>query len=102
MDIVTIKNAINTLEKIVSANNMSKIKDIVKEAVINFYESKMDSAIDADLSVLEINNVDIQDLVDEFGGNAPHSMNEYYRDGAYVPGNNTSIPASGEIKLTNC
>ncbi len=65
MDIVTIKNAINTLEKIVSANNMSKIKDIVKEAVINFYESKMDSAIDADLSVLEINNVDIQDLVDE-------------------------------------
>ena len=39
MDIVTIKNAINTLEKIVSANNMSKIKDIVKEAVINFYES---------------------------------------------------------------
>ena len=65
MDIVTIKNAINTLEKIVSANNMSKIKDIVKEAVINFYESKMDSAIDADLSVLEINNVDIQELVDE-------------------------------------
>ena len=65
MDIVTKKNAINTLEKIVSANNMSKIKDIVKEAVINFYESKMDSAIDADLSVLEINNVDIQDLVDE-------------------------------------
>ena len=65
MDIVTIKNAINTLEKIVSANNMSKIKDIVKEAVINFYESKMDNAIDADLSVLEINNVDIQDLVDE-------------------------------------
>ena len=65
MDIVTIKNAINTLKKIVSANNMSKIKDIVKEAVINFYESKMDSAIDADLSVLEINNVDIQDLVDE-------------------------------------
>ena len=65
MDIVTIKNAINTLEKIVSANNMSKIKDIVKEAVINIYESKMASAIDADLSVLEINNVDIQDLVDE-------------------------------------
>ena len=65
MDIVTIKNAINTLEKIVSANKMSTIKDIVKEAVIDFHENKMDSAIDADLSVLEINNVDIQDLVDE-------------------------------------
>tara|TARA_R100000458_G_scaffold51665_1_gene52699 strand:- start:312 stop:557 length:246 start_codon:yes stop_codon:yes gene_type:complete len=65
MDIVTIKNAIDALQGIVSANNMSKIKDIVKEAVINFHESKMDSAIDADLSVLEINNVDIQDLVDE-------------------------------------
>ena len=65
MDIVTIKNAIDTLERIVSANNMSKVKDIVKEAVITYHESKMDSAIDADLSVLEINNVDIQDLVDE-------------------------------------
>ncbi len=65
MDIVTIKNAIDVLEGIVSANKMSTIKDIVKEAVIDFHESKMDSAIDADLSVLEINNVDIQDLVDE-------------------------------------
>ena len=65
MDIVTIKNAIDALQGIVSANKMSTIKDIVKEAVIDFHESKMDSAIDADLSVLEINNVDIQDLVDE-------------------------------------
>ena len=65
MDIVTIKNAIDVLEGIVAANKMSTIKDIVKEAVIDFHENKMDSAIDADLSVLEINNVDIQDLVDE-------------------------------------
>ncbi len=46
--------------------------------------------------------ISIQSLVDEFGGNAPHSMNEYYRDGAYVPGNNTSIPTSGAISLSNC
>ena len=65
MDIVTIKNAIDVLEGIVSANNMPKIKDLVKQAVIEYHESKMDSSIDADLSVLEINNVDIQDLVDE-------------------------------------
>ena len=65
MDIVTIKNAIDVLEGIVSANNMPKIKDIVKQAVIEYHESKMDSSIDADLSVLEINNVDIQDIFDE-------------------------------------
>ena len=65
MDIVTIKNAIDVLEGIVSANKMSTIKDIVKQAVIEYHESKMDSSIDADLSILEINNVDIQDLVDE-------------------------------------
>ena len=46
--------------------------------------------------------ISIQSLVDEFGGNAPHSMNEYYRDGSYVPGNNTSIPTSGAISLSNC
>jgi len=65
MDIVTIKNAIDVLEGIVSANNMPKIKDLVKQAVIEYHESKMDSSIDADLSVLEINNVDIQDIFDE-------------------------------------
>jgi len=65
MDIVTIKNAIDVLEGIVSANNMPKIKDIVKQAVIEYHESKMDSSIDADLSILEINNVDIQDIFDE-------------------------------------
>jgi|TARA_R100001530_G_C4203967_1_gene125527 hypothetical protein len=65
MDIVTIKNAIDVLEGIVSATNMPKIKDIVKQAVIEYHESKMDSSIDADLSILEINNVDIQDIFDE-------------------------------------
>tara|TARA_R100000458_G_scaffold19400_1_gene17054 strand:- start:737 stop:952 length:216 start_codon:yes stop_codon:yes gene_type:complete len=66
MDIVTIKNAIDTLEGIVSANNMSKIRDIVRQAVTDFHASKMDSGIAADLSILEINDVpDIQDVFDE-------------------------------------
>ena len=46
--------------------------------------------------------ISIQSLVDEFGGNVPHSMSEYYRNGAYVPGNNTSIPESGTFSLSNC
>tara|TARA_R100000664_G_C2678060_1_gene87262 strand:+ start:265 stop:480 length:216 start_codon:yes stop_codon:yes gene_type:complete len=63
MDIVTIKNAINALEGIVTANKMSTIKDIIKEAVIEFHQNKMESSIDADLSVLEIDDIDIQDII---------------------------------------
>lgn len=45
-------------------------------------------------------NADIQA---EFGGSNPTSLSEYYRGGAYVPNhpNNTSIPTSGAIKLSN-
>jgi len=46
--------------------------------------------------------ISIQDLVDEFGGTAPHSMSEYYRDAGLVPGNNTSVPTSGAFSLTDC
>ena len=63
MDIVTIKNAINALEGIVTANKISTIKDIIKEAVIEFHQNKMESSIDADLSVLEIDDIDIQDII---------------------------------------
>ena len=45
--------------------------------------------------------ISIQSLVDEFGGTAPHGMNEYYRDGGEVPGNNTNVPTSGTISLSN-
>ena len=45
--------------------------------------------------------VSISDLVDEFGGTAPHSLSEYYRDAGLVPGNNTSVPASGLFRLSN-
>ena len=44
--------------------------------------------------------ITLQDLVDEFGGSAPHSLGEYYRNGSLVPGNNTSVPESGQISLT--
>ena len=46
-------------------------------------------------------SISISDIVGEFGGSAPHSMNEYYRGGSLVPahGNTTNIPTSGTIQL---
>lgn len=44
--------------------------------------------------------ITIQDLVNEFGGTAPHTLTEYYRNGDFVPGNNTNVPESGQISLT--
>ena len=44
--------------------------------------------------------IKISDIVDEFGGSAPHAMSEYYRNGGEVPGNNTNVPTSGQISLT--
>ena len=37
----------------------------------------------------------------EFGGSAPTNLTEYYRGGAYVTSNNTNVPTSGAIGLTN-
>ena len=37
----------------------------------------------------------------EFGGSNPIGLNEYYRNGAYVTPNNTSVPTSGAITLSN-
>jgi hypothetical protein len=47
--------------------------------------------------------IDIGDLVTEFGGDAPHSLTEYYRGGSLVPNTtaNASVPTSGAISLTN-
>ena len=48
--------------------------------------------------------ISITDLVTEFGGDAPHSLTEYYRGGSLVPNGpaaNNSIPTSGAISLTN-
>ena len=35
----------------------------------------------------------------EFGGSAPISLSEYYRNGAYVTSNNTGVPTSGAISF---
>lgn len=45
-----------------------------------------------------ISNLDIQN---EFGGSAPISLSEYYRGGPYTTSNNTSVPTSGAISLSN-
>jgi hypothetical protein len=37
----------------------------------------------------------------ELGGANPISLSEYYRDGAYTTTNNTSVPTSGVISLSN-
>lgn len=37
----------------------------------------------------------------EFGGSNPISLSEYYRGGAFVTGNNTSVPTSGTISISN-
>ena len=45
--------------------------------------------------------ITIADLVNEFGGSAPHALSEYYRNGGLVPGNNTNVAESGQISLTD-
>ena len=47
------------------------------------------------------NAISINSLVGEFGGSAPHAMNEYYRGGGLVAdhSNTSNIPTSGTIQL---
>ena len=45
--------------------------------------------------------ISMTDIVDEFGGSVPHSLSEYYRNGGAVPGNNTNVPTSGTISMSN-
>ncbi len=45
--------------------------------------------------------ITLQDIEDEFGGTGSVSLSEYYRNGAYVTSNNTSVPTSGAISLSN-
>lgn len=44
--------------------------------------------------------ITLQDIEDEFGGTGSISLSEYYRGGA-VTSNNTSVPTSGTISLSN-
>lgn len=45
--------------------------------------------------------IDFDDLQNAFGGSNPIQLNEYYRNGSFVPNNdiNSSIPTSGEIEI---
>ena len=45
--------------------------------------------------------IDMLDIVAEFGGSVPHSLSEYYRNGGNVPGNNTNVTTSGQISMSN-
>ena len=45
--------------------------------------------------------IDLKDLQDEFGGSNPISISEYYRGGSLVPTNNTDVPTSGTIALSD-
>lgn len=43
----------------------------------------------------------ISEIVSEFGGSAPHSLSEYYRNGPLAISNSINIPTSGRIGLGN-
>ena len=45
--------------------------------------------------------LDFTDLQDEFGGSNPISISEYYRGGSLVPTNNTDVPTSGTVALSD-
>ena len=53
------------------------------------------------MAIVSSGVISIQSLVGEYGGSAPHGMNEYYRGGGLVPNtsNTASIPTSGTIQL---
>lgn len=43
--------------------------------------------------------ISLTDFATEFGGTAPHSMSEYYRNGANVPSNNSNVPTAGAFRF---
>jgi hypothetical protein len=45
--------------------------------------------------------ITLADIQTEFGGSNPIGLNEYYRNGAYVTANNTGVPTSGQISVSN-
>lgn len=45
--------------------------------------------------------ITLNDIKTEFGGSTPVQLSDYYRGGAYVTTNNTNVPTSGAISLSN-
>jgi len=41
------------------------------------------------------------DIRDEFGGSAPHSLSEYYRNAGLVPSGNLDVPTSGSLSFSD-
>lgn len=44
--------------------------------------------------------ISLSQIQTEFGGANPISMSEYYRGGAYTTSNNTGVPTSGQISMS--
>lgn len=53
------------------------------------------------MAIQSSGSISLANLQSEFGGSNPISLSEYYRNGAYVTSNNTSVPTSGAISLSN-
>ena len=53
------------------------------------------------MTIVASGAISINSLVGEYGGSAPHAMNEYYRGGSLVSdhSNNANVPTSGTIDL---
>jgi len=53
------------------------------------------------MTIVASGTISINSLVGEYGGSAPHAMNEYYRGGSLVAdhSNNSNVPTSGTIDL---
>ena len=45
--------------------------------------------------------ISLNEIATEFGGDTPHAISEYYRDGGLVPSNNTTVPTSGAIDFAD-
>lgn len=45
--------------------------------------------------------IDLTDIQDEFGGTNPIGLSEYYRGGANTTSNNSNVPTSGAISLSD-
>lgn len=45
--------------------------------------------------------ISLSQLQTEFGGSNPIGLSEYYRGGSYVTDNNTSVPSSGAIDMSD-
>lgn len=53
------------------------------------------------MAIKKTGPISFQDIVNEFGGTAPHGLNEYYQGGANVPITpiNDKVPKTGKISL---